>query len=254
MPSKNQILNGFQLKMIAIFTMLIDHTAATILYRGILMPHAPLAMDSFYYKLYLVYKVMRGIGRIAFPIFCFFLIEGFRYTHSRLQYAKRLFIFALLSELPFDLAFSGTPWDVSHQNVFWTLLLGIFMLQSYEFLGDEAKKRFQVLSSQPYLAGLCQLLSVALWCFIAFLLKTDYSYRGLILIFVLYVFRYDRLKQMIAGTLAFYWELPAVLPSFLLLFLYNGKRGRGMKYFFYLFYPLHLLLLFLLTVLIHNRI
>ena len=104
-----QILSGSSLKIIAILSMVIDHFAASILYNGILLPAAPISQGSPYWNLYLVYRAMRTIGRIAFPIFCFLLVEGFFYTSNRKKYALRMLVFALLSEFPFDFALFNTP-------------------------------------------------------------------------------------------------------------------------------------------------
>ena len=100
-------LDSFQLKWIAIITMLIDHVGA-IFFPGNL--------------------VFRYVGRIAFPIFCFQLVEGFFHTRNIEKYMLRLGIFAIISEIPYDLAFRGNILDFEHQNVFFTLFLGILML------------------------------------------------------------------------------------------------------------------------------
>ena len=99
--------NSFWLKMIAITTMLIDHVGA------VLLPQ---------------YPILRIIGRIAFPIFCFLLVEGFMHTHDVIRYMTRIGLFALISEIPFDLLFYGRILDGTHQNVFFTLFIGLVML------------------------------------------------------------------------------------------------------------------------------
>ena len=98
-------INSFQLKWIAVITMIIDHTGA------VLFP------DD---------MVFRYIGRIAFPIFCFLLVEGFFHTRDVRKYMLRLGLFALISEIPYDLAFRDTVLEFEHQNVFFALLLGVF--------------------------------------------------------------------------------------------------------------------------------
>ena len=101
-------ISGFVLKMIAVITMLIDHTAATILERG-LMGELSINFITEQNRLIWmgVYSIMRVIGRMAFPIYCFLLVEGFTYTRNRGKYALRLFLFAFISEVPFDLAFNN---------------------------------------------------------------------------------------------------------------------------------------------------
>lgn len=102
MPQKG--LSGSTLKLIAIITMLIDHIGAAVIARLLIAGQGS-------EMLYKIYYAMRAVGRVAFPIFCFLLVEGFFYTGSRKKYALRLFGFALLSEIPFDLAFSGKYWN-----------------------------------------------------------------------------------------------------------------------------------------------
>ena len=224
-----QILSGSSLKIIAILSMVIDHFAASILYNGFLLPAAPISQGSPYWNLYLVYRAMRTIGRIAFPIFCFLLVEGFFYTSNRKKYALRMLVFALFSEFPFDFALFQTPITWNYQNVFFTLLIGFLTIWAME----------QVKTSAYALPK--QLLCVLAGCVVAYALKTDYDYYGVTLIAVLYFLRYNRLYQTIGGILSLLWEAPACL-AFIPINMYNGKRGFSMKYFFYAFYPLHLLI------------
>ena len=96
-------LNSLHLKLLAVVTMLIDHMGFT------LFPHA---------------VWMRAVGRLAFPIFCFLIAEGCAHTHDKKRYAGRLLLFAVLSELPFNLMCSGQWLSWNYQNVLWTLLIG----------------------------------------------------------------------------------------------------------------------------------
>lgn len=147
-------LSSFELKWIAIFTMLTDHVGA------VLFPE---------------YRVLRGIGRISFPIFCFLLVEGFHYTHDRKRYFERLLLFAFLSEIPFDLAVFGKCFAPQHQNVFFTLALGILMMSFLE-QKYELKSRAMIL--------VIMILAVVL--------RTDYSVEGLFIIYIFYMFRENR--------------------------------------------------------------
>ena len=118
--------SGSTLKIIAVITMLIDHIGAILLEPYIMsqptIPPALLGVDM----------ILRFIGRVAFPIFIFLLIEGFVHTHDRKKYGIHLFIFALLSEIPFNMALNGTWRAPFYQNVIFTLLLGYFAIWIYE--------------------------------------------------------------------------------------------------------------------------
>lgn len=206
-----QCLDSFQLKCIAIVSMALDHTGA-VLYPSQIW--------------------LRCLGRIAFPIFCFLIVEGFFHTHDVRRYMGRLGVFALISEIPYDLAFRGVPLEYDHQNVFFTLLIGIGMMVLLERNREWPVKAV--------------ILLLAMW--LAVLIRSDYNFRGILLIFVFYIFHESRWLAVTAGGLWNFlyqgviqkYGVLSVLP----LALYNGERGRKMKYFFYIFYPAHLLLLY----------
>lgn len=223
-------LSGSTLKIIAVCAMAIDHFAASIVYYKILLPEFSQMQGVIQVSNWLIaYQIMRMIGRIAFPIFCFLLVEGFLHTSNRKKYAFRLFLFALISEFPFDLALFNAPVDWGYQNVFFTLLIGLLVIWAM----DAAKElRFHFpLQAAAILAGGA----------LAYVLKTDYDYKGIIVIVVLYCFRYNRVLRTVIGCLSLLWEAPACL-AFIPINLYNGKRGLSLKYFFYAFYPVHLLI------------
>ena len=228
-PQKMRLLSAGSLKTIAVVSMLIDHFAYAILYYAVLLPNAPIYRGTELYTIYIVYRIMRGIGRTAFPIYCFLLVEGFFHTRSRLKYARNLALFGLVSEIPFDLAFEQTFLEFSYQNVYFTLLIGLLVIWAWDAAGP---KRWYL-----------QFLALGAGAGLAYLMNTDYDYRGVLLIFVFYILRQFRVPQIIGGAVAMYWEMPNVLPAFILLPFYSGKRGRQMKYFFYAFYPCHLLIL-----------
>lgn len=217
-------LDATTLKLIAIVAMVCDHFALTILLRGArfgwITPENPDALN-------LPYQLLRCMGRLAFPIFAYFIVEGFLHTRDWRKYLLKLLVFAFLSELPFDLAIYGAiHWQ--YQNVFFLLALGVLMLELFVHL--------PLSWHIPVLAG----LSLLSW-----LCKLDYMVVGVVLIAVFYWLRNRRVAAIAAGALTFIWEPWSIIGFFLLLF-YNGQRGRGMKYFFYLFYPVHLLFLYLL--------
>lgn len=229
--------SGSTLKIIGMIAMFIDHFAASILYYGVLPPFTPDSDISFLqsptmYTFYVIYQIMRIIGRIALPIFCFLLVEGFYYSSNRKKYMMRLFLFGILSEYPFDLAIFHKPLDWSHQNIYFTLLIGFAVIWFLDLLQQKSK-------------SICnhflQLFVILSGCGLAYLLRTDYDYNGIILIVILYLFRYDRKLSTLLGCTSLYWNLPAML-AFIPLYYYNSQRGLNLKYFFYAFYPLHLLL------------
>ena len=225
--------SGSTLKLIAIATMLMDHTGATVV-RALTRRDYIFTDLTILKHMNQLYTVMRGIGRIAFPIFCFLLVEGFMHTHDVKKYASRLFLFALISEIPFDFALKTNWFYPEKQNVYFTLLIGLLVLWGITLC--------QGLTSIQLLIMVAGLLA-------ANFLKTDYSYKGVFLIEVLYILRYSRLYQCLGGAAAISWETWAPL-SFIPVFFYNGKRGLSLKYFFYWFYPVHLLVLGVVTKLI----
>lgn len=229
-----QFLNGFHLKLIAICTMLIDHMGYT-LFPGVMW--------------------LRCVGRVAFPIFCFLIAEGCVYTHDRKKYAARLLVFALLSEIPYNLMNSGMIWDPYDQNVLWTLLTGALVC----WLIDWALKKCTPLSF--VLTGAAMV--AAYWLLEAF--RTDYGGWGMLLVAAFYgVHRAPSgaVVKMIAQAfgLAFFsigvmggylsielWSLAALVP----IWLYNGQRGfsnKAVQYGFYAFYPVHILILSLIAL------
>ena len=223
-PARMRFLSGSALKTLAIITMLIDHSA--ICFRPLLDRERLVFLGT----RMTYYHMLRGVGRIAFPLFCFLLAEGCRHTRSRARYALSLFLFALLSELPYNLFNTGTL-AYKTQNVFFTLLLGCLAIWAIE------KWR-----QKPFLCALA-LLGLA---GVSLLLKADYGWAGYCFIVLLYLLAEQPVAQLFAGITLLPW--PGWLSvSFLPMNLYNGKRGyiRGPvgKYFFYAFYPLHLLLL-----------
>jgi ABC-type amino acid transport system permease subunit len=228
-------ISGSTLKWIAIISMAIDHIGAGILEAGLLNAWGTSPLGNFFgaywQQIYQIDQVLRKIGRPAFPIFCFLLVEGFLHTHDVKKYAIRLGLFALISEIPFDLLLFLKPVDWSHQNVFFTLLLGLLAIWFIDSHGETVLVRIAAL-------GVGMLLGE--------LLRTDYGAFGVGLILVLYVLRKNRFWQCILGALLCVWEYTAPI-AFLFIWFYNGERGRQPKWFFYWFYPVHLFCYYILT-------
>lgn len=218
-------LSGSTLKIIAILTMLTDHIAAFLI-----NSHEYLS----------VYIVMRQIGRISFPIFCFMIIEGYFHTSDIKKYMMRLAVFGIISEVPYDLAISRMYDNTArHQNVFFTLLLGLIVV----WVIDNNKRNI-----------IMQCLAIWLGCVLAVLLGTDYSCFGIIQIVMFYYFRNMRLYR-IAGIILLNLFMRQPMGALSLLFIesYNGKKGINLKYIVYVFYPMHLLIISLIYRMMHYK-
>lgn len=211
-------LNHFTLKMIAIISMVIDHVG---------------------YVFFPSESAFRAIGRIAFPIFCFLIAEGFFHTRNHLNYLIRLAVFAILSEIPFDLAFRNALFDWQKQNVFITLSLGLISIFCLEEMNKSRRFIFPLFLT---------------WA-AAYLIHCDYGLGGVLLICMFYVTRNSPGTRLILCALIMYvfygkfelYGLIALIP----IALYNGERGPAAKIIFYWFYPLHLLILFALSLYLH---
>ncbi len=202
----------FVLKLFALVTMIIDHTGA------VLFPQ---------------FRWMRYVGRLSFPIYAFLISEGFVHTRSVNKFLTRLLVFALISEVPYDLAFNGTISFINDMNVFFTLFLGLLALALVDYF---VYSTFLQCACVAALGALAQFL------------YTDYRFIGVCLIVSFYLFR-DRLSFKIAGAsnalIPFSSNIEGMaLVSLVPICLYNGKQGRfKWKYFFYAIYPVHLLIL-----------
>lgn len=223
-----KFLSGSALKWIAILLMVIDHFGAVIvpvLYsNGIASMHINWAV---------IYEITRTIGRLSFPLFCFLLVEGYLHTSNKWKYMGRLFIFALVSEMFFDWAIYNSFFYIGKQNIFFELFLGVILMFGTDFIENKISNLYFQST------GIVSIWLVGM--FVARLLALDYGMYGILSIGIIYLFRKLPVLQLLGGALSFYWELPAPL-AFLLVWFYNGKRGKQNKYFFYVFYPFHLAL------------
>lgn len=261
-------MSTFTLKLLAVLAMLIDHIGAIILY------------NTKYAKLYIIF---RAIGRLAFPIFAFLIVEGFARTRDVKRYLKRLGIFALISEIPYDISLYRHFWKsdlftdtqsiyangyndhnlgelISHlfskQNVLFTLFLGLLLI----YLMSLVEKRYE---KNLLASNLLDAVLTVGFCGIAYFIRTDYSFGGILMIVAFYLFRSSKVMMsmilfLINGTVIAniksgnLMDLLQLLATFAMLpiALYNGKKGKDIKYFFYIFYPAHLLLLFVISLFI----
>lgn len=242
-------LSSAAVKMIAVICMLTDHLGAGLVGRFLLRwgiwdaywertdQAAWIASYGSWNHLYLI---MRYVGRLAFPIYCYLLVEGFHRTKSAWKYLARLLIFALISEIPFDLCLSAKVVQWENQNVFFTLAIGLGVVM----LSDLIQRKL----GQPVASFLLSLCVAALGALLAWVIHADYDYYGIACIFIIWLFsNRARWQRLLAGAVSFAWELPWAPFAFLILALYKGKKGKNLKYFFYAFYPAHLFLIWLIS-------
>ncbi|MFI3237029.1 MAG: TraX family protein [Lachnospiraceae bacterium] len=245
-------LNGATLKWIAIIIMAIDHAGAALMEPILLSPSGQyvevvgitLSLAEFYN----VYMFIRAIGRTAFPIFAYLIVEGYCHTKSKGKYIRNMLLAGLISEIPFDLAIFRQMFDLEHQNVMFTLAIGVMMLWAIESVMTRLGDRFSEYLWLPQTVQL--LIAAAFMAFAELVMHTDYGYVGVLCIYVIY---YTRPRKVLGVSLAVLLltlmnglEIYAI-PAILFVKLYNGTRGKQNKYFFYLFYPVHLLLLFFIA-------
>ena len=256
-PKKYRCLSGSGLKILAIVTMIIDHigaafprsTASVVLHIG--------------QKRLMLYTVLRFIGRLSFPIYAFLLVEGFLHTKNFGKYALNLLVTGIIAEPVFDLVLFDSFPDFTHQNTLFTLLIGLCCIHLLDSL---IRRRYSVLQKlgKPGIFVLC-IIAIAGSMAISYYLYTDYGHRsaegfflqgrGVLAIVLLYLFHDSKIAQSVIGNLPFEYE-PAAFFSILPMMLYNKKRGftsKLVKYGFYAFYPLHLMLLYIIAVLLGCR-
>lgn len=225
---ERQFLTGNALKCAGIVTMSVDHLAAVVL-KGFVNRRISLFSEEQLANLDKLYQCMRHIGRTAFPLFVFLLVEGFFHTKDRRGYALRLLLFALLSEIPYNLAIFGRIFYPKTQNTLFTLFLGLILMMAAERVRSRWEPaRFLLFAAGSGLAYLCGL---------------DYSYKGIALTGIFYFLYGYRMAAALGGFCVFAGS-PWSFPAFLMIPFYNGRRGRKKMRWFYLFYPLHLLILY----------
>lgn len=226
-------MSSFVLKIIACISMFCDHIG-----------------DAFIGKL----TFLNYIGRLAFPIFCFQIVQGYIHTHDIKKYILRLSLFALISQIPFML-FYHIVFDSFAINVIFTLLFGLFTILIY----DKYNKS----------VGACSCL---LLCIIAQVCQFDYGFFGVFIIFMFYILRNRKTAMSFVFALAVLirYSIPllqyglslsylfsngkysmmvySTIFSIVPILFYNGKKGKDAKYLFYIFYPVHLLILSIISI------
>ena len=232
--------SGNQLKLIACFLMLCDSVGYMLIENGVLY-----GLNAEYWSLalateigqrwYLFARVLRFAGRMAFPIFAYLVAEGFAHSRNQRKYAFRMAVFALISEVPFDLATRHLVFDMTYQNVLFTYTLALCALL--------------IIKRMRKLHIVLRLLVMGVFAVGAWYLRSDYGPLGGVFICLMYLLRKDRAAQLVTGTVLSaaeslsYYCISAI--SFVLIRFYNGKRGTApLKYFFYIFYPVHMLLFY----------
>ena len=218
---KFQVLDGTVLKLIAMIAMIFDHVG-----------------DNFFPE----QVWMRIIGRMAMPIFAFCIAEGFCHTRDKRKYLGRMVVFGIVSEIPFDLVTAGKMLEFSHQNIMLTFAWAILGLICVDKILEKNNK------IKYLIVGLILLF----FLIVSLILGLDYNMLAIALISVYYLLREKAfwVKNVVAmavhallRNVGIYWF---GLLGFVPVFLYNGKRGKGLKWLFYAFYPGHLLLIYLI--------
>jgi hypothetical protein len=221
---KFQVFNGAQLKYLAFVSMLIDHAN-----NALLTPM--LNGEGFLLHLSNLFSIL---GRIAFPLFVFFIVEGFFKTRSRKRYLMTLLIFGVISEVPFDMFTSKTFFDPYWNNIMFTLALCLITI----WLIDSLKEKLP----NQVAWYVVSIILVILFGLLAMGLSLDYDYHAIIVAYLFYIF-YD--KPLLGATLG-YLSIIKELYSFLgfaMTLTYNGQRGKQYKWLNYAFYPVHILIL-----------
>lgn len=232
-----KVLNSSVLKLIAYAAMLSGHITKFYFYHftrtAATWPTA--TWFTIAGKAISFHQLLLMFGKFAFPLFAFMLVVGFEKTHDRKKYGIRLLILALISEIPFDLMTSRTLFSFEHNNVIITLLMGFLALCSLE--------RFK----QNPIIGLIIVLGLFL---LSRYLNADYRSGGFLFILIIYGLRKEKILRCVISP--FLLPMKAmVFLSMVLTCLFNGKRGflksKFWKYFFYAFYPLHMLIIYFLA-------
>ena len=222
---KLKVLSGAQLKYIAFISMLIDHTNKALIYPNLTGG-----------KLNVLSDVFDILGRIAFPIFAFLLVEGYFKTRNKWRYLGTLLLFGAISEVPFDMFTSAEFYEKNWSNVMFTLTLMLITIWIIDILKEKMKSLHMAFW---YLASLFVILAgIALSLYFS----VDYDYHGILIAYFFYLFHG---RELLAIPFCFVSMIkePWALLGYGFVLTYNGERGKQYKLLNYLFYPVHLLIL-----------
>ncbi len=221
---------------------------------------ALMLMDHLWATLLPAQEWLTCAGRVAFPIFSFMAVEGYFHTHSFQKYALRMLIFAIISEIPFDLMYGGTWFYPVHQNVIWTLLMSLIFIHIMESVRAKGKIWLYI----PVAA-----ISIIAGGVLGTLCMVDYYGAGVLTVFVFYFFRGRKWWCLLGQLIGLYWinvellgglmypielfgrklelcQQGLAMLALIPIWLYRGRKGyssRPFKYFCYGFYPAHMLII-----------
>lgn len=230
--SRVQFLSGAWLKLIAMISMLIDHVNKALIYPNLVSNYGTLTIVS---------NVFDIIGRIAFPLFCFLLVEGYFKTHSRKKYLLNLLIFGVISEVPFDMSSTASFFNMNWNNVMFTLALVLITI----WIIDVLKEKMQ--THPKVLWFIVSIVIILIMCTVTMYLGLDYEHHAILIGYFFYLFHDSRYLAIPFGYASMYTQ-PWALLGFGLTLTYNGERGRQYKMLNYWFYPVHLLIIGILRL------
>ena len=240
------------IKWIAMISMFIDHAGFRLIIGD---SGAPVYLRA----------VTHILGRLAFPLFCFLLVDGFMRTRSKDKFFLRLLIWAIVSEIPYDLMVHGRVFYFNDQNVLWTLLFGF----SFMWMADLIKSLdwYKEDKVSKTIGVLMQVIVGIIMVFAARFCKCDYGGAGVVFIILGYIFSDYSKKQPYIGpykTMLFgyligyallairYYSTIYAFPGALLIWQYQGKAGKRMpRWLGYSFYPLHMTVITAFAFVIH---
>ncbi|MCR4568634.1 MAG: conjugal transfer protein TraX [Pseudobutyrivibrio sp.] len=257
MENKQREITGTALKFIAVITMLIDHIGMGV-YERWMSAQLMVDLDFSYWDHFKFYLVLRGIGRIAFPIYCFMLVEGFFHTKNIKKYALRLFLAAVISEVPYNMLSHGKLFFIYNNNVIWELLLGLIAMCIMEYINNNG---VPFIPDKYIIRRVAMVVVMLAAMYLSDLAGLDYGKAGIGCISVIYFFYGNSKKNRMLGMalgivvlslLSNMLEFAALVVLIPMAF-YKGARGRdskALRYFFYLFYPVHFVVLSIIAKLL----